>query len=265
MSLVFAAICPHPPLLIPTIGQENLNQIQNTVRALLNLEKKLVKAKPEIIIIISPHGPLASDQFNILGEENLSGDFGQFDNWQTKMTFRNDLEIAGQIQKEASKNNLPIKLINKNILDHGMLVPLFYLTSGRLDNLPIVGMGFSYLDYNTHFKFGQIIGKVAKSNKKRIAFIASGDLSHKLTSDAPAGYSEKGQKFDNKLVELLKEKKADEILKMDPSFAEEAGECGLRSIMVLLGSLQGLTYKPEILSYEGPFGVGYLVANFKIK
>lgn len=265
MSLVFGAICPHPPLLIPTIGQESLNQIQNTVRALLNLEKKLVKTKPEIIIIISPHGPLASDQFNVLGEENLSGDFGQFGNWQTKMAFRNNLELAERVQKEASKNNLPAEIINKNTLDHGMLVPLFYLTSGRLDNLPIVGMGFSYLDYNTHFKFGQIIGKVVKSSKKRIAFIASGDLSHKLTSDAPAGYSEKGQKFDNKLVELLKEKKADEILKMDPSFAEEAGECGLRSIMVLLGSLQGLTYKPEILSYEGPFGVGYLVANFKIK
>ncbi len=264
MSLVFGAICPHPPLLIPTIGQENLNRIQNTVRALLNLEKKLVKVKPEIIIIISPHGPLANDQFNILGGENLSGDFGQFGNWQTKMAFRNNLELAGQIQKEASKNNLPTEIINKNNLDHGMLVPLFYLTSGRLDNLPIVGMGFSYLDYNTHFKFGQIIGKVTKASKKRIAFIASGDLSHRLTLDAPAGYSKEGQKFDKKLVELIKENRISDIFKIDPIFANNAGECGLRSIMILLGALSGSRYQPEVLSYEGPFGVGYLVANFKI-
>jgi len=52
---------------------------------------------------------------------------------------------------------------------------------------------------------------------------------------------------------------------MDKNLVEEAGECGYRSIIILLGALDGLDWKPEILSYEAPFGVGYLVANFKIK
>lgn len=46
----------------------------------------------------------------------------------------------------------------------------------------------------------------------------------------------------------------------------EAGECGLRSFSFLLGILEEskINWKPEVLSYEGPFGVGYLVANFRL-
>jgi MEMO1 family protein len=264
MSLVFGAICPHPPILIPKIGQENLGKVQKTIQALLDLEKKLVTTKPDVILIISPHGPVALDKFNILGQENLAGNFSQFGDQQTEMSFRNDLELVRSIQKEAQNINLPLEMVRISSLDHGMLVPLFYLTSGRLDNLPIVGMGFCHLPYNIHFKFGKLIQNVVQKTKKRIAFIASGDLSHRLTADAPAGYSPMGQKFDNQLIKLLKENKAEEILKIDPSLVDQAGECGLRSIIVLLGALDGLSYKPEILSYEGPFGVGYLVANFKI-
>ena len=50
----------------------------------------------------------------------------------------------------------------------------------------------------------------------------------------------------------------------DEDFVEAAGECGYRSILILLGALDSLDLKPEILSYEGPFGVGYLVANYHL-
>ena len=55
------------------------------------------------------------------------------------------------------------------------------------------------------------------------------------------------------------------ILNLDLDFVEAAGECGLRSILILLGALDGLNWKPEILSYEAPFGVGYLVTNIKFE
>jgi len=58
---------------------------------------------------------------------------------------------------------------------------------------------------------------------------------------------------------------AQAVLDLDPNLIERAGECGLRSITILLGALQGLAVKPQVLSYEGPFGVGYMVASFSIK
>ena len=50
----------------------------------------------------------------------------------------------------------------------------------------------------------------------------------------------------------------------DEDFVDDAGECGYRSILILMGILDGLNIKPRILSYEGPFGVGYLVADYKL-
>ncbi|MFA4941255.1 MAG: AmmeMemoRadiSam system protein A, partial [Patescibacteria group bacterium] len=65
-----------------------------------------------------------------------------------------------------------------------------------------------------------------------------------------------------KLVELIKNKKTPDILRLDEKMIEDAGECGLKSIVMLLGTLDGIKNEPRILSYEGPFGVGYLVASF---
>ena len=70
--------------------------------------------------------------------------------------------------------------------------------------------------------------------------------------------------FDEKLINLLENNNVNEFLEMASSLIEEAGECGFRSIAILLGALSELkieNLKFKILSYEGPFGVGYLVAN----
>ena len=101
---------------------------------------------------------------------------------------------------------------------------------------------------------------------KKYALIASGDLSHCLKKEGPYGFHPDGPKFDKALIDALKEKNIEKILKLDETYPD-AGECGLRSFCFLLGILEesGINYQPEILSCEGPFGVGYLVANFKLK
>jgi AmmeMemoRadiSam system protein B len=108
------------------------------------------------------------------------------------------------------------------------------------------------------------IKNIINQTNKRIAVVASGDLSHRLTKDAPAGYSPIGKEFDKKIIKLLKEKKIKEILNLDPKFVDQAGECGFRSILILLGVFKDINFDFDVLSYQGPFGIGYLVANFKI-
>ncbi len=260
--IVSAYITPHPPILIPKIGRENLERVQETIFALENLAEKLYQAKPETILVISPHGPITQDKFCILGKEKLYGNFSQFGDIEDEFNYKNNLELVKEIEKESKKEKIPLSLINENWLDHGMLVPLYHLTSGKLDNIPILGMGFSMLDLQTHFNLGKVIYSVTKN--KKVAIIASGDLSHRLTPDAPAGYSEKGKEFDKKLIELLKKNDSKGILNLDSNLIEEAGECGLRSIIILLGILDKVKNKTEILSYQAPFGVGYLVVDFKI-
>ncbi|MDP3998761.1 MAG: class III extradiol dioxygenase subunit B-like domain-containing protein [bacterium] len=116
-----------------------------------------------------------------------------------------------------------------------------------------------------HYEWGKQLLK-GLPPAKRWAWIASGDMSHRLRVDGPYGFHPKGPKFDQKFIELLKSKDVEGILNLDPNLVEEADECGLRSFCMLLGLLEtaGIPWESEILSYEGPFGVGYLVANFKL-
>ncbi len=197
---------------------------------------------------------------SITASKELAGDFAQFGDLKTTMSFENDLEIVGAIKEAALKNSVPADLVDIPQLDHGSLVPLYYLTQNHRST-KVVPIAFSFMNLQTHFRFGQIIDETIKKSDKKIAVVASGDLSHRVTPDAPAGYSPRGKEFDEKLINLLEKNDSEEILSMNPGLIEEAGECGLRSIIILLGVLSGLKYKFAILSYEAPFGVGYLVAK----
>ncbi len=113
-----------------------------------------------------------------------------------------------------------------------------------------------------HFLWGkELASKIPQ--KLRWAWIASGDMSHRLKEDGPYGFHPSGPKFDQKFIELLKDKDISGILDLDSRLVEEAGECGLRSFCMLLGAIEESqsAWTPKILSYEGPFGVGYLVAR----
>ncbi|MGC9048822.1 MAG: AmmeMemoRadiSam system protein B [Patescibacteria group bacterium] len=260
--LSFTAITPHPPIIIPTIGKENLIIVKKTIKALEKLEKKIAAVSPEIIIIISPHGPIFSDAFCFNAAEKYFGNFQQFGDLTTKMEFNGNLELIYKI-REKTETALPTTMVSEPNLDHGVLVPLYYLTK-NLQNFSIIPIGYSFLDFQKHLKFGEKIKEEIMLSNKKVAVIASGDLSHRLTFDAPAGYSPQGKIFDKKLIDLLKKKSVNQILKLDSNLIEEAGECGLRSILILLGIIKNFNYQPELLSYEGPFGVGYLVMNFKL-
>ncbi|OGF21571.1 AmmeMemoRadiSam system protein B [Candidatus Falkowbacteria bacterium RIFOXYB2_FULL_38_15] len=261
--LVFAAITPHPPILIPSIGKENLKRIKKTENAMTELEKKIFESGAETIIVISPHGQILPDAFSVNLNPEYEINLEEFGDFGTKTKYKTNTRLAYKIKELAESQNIPVILNSDQYLDHGSAIPLSYLTK-RLKNVSILPIGYSLLDLKAHYSFGDFLKEIILDDDKKIAVIASGDLSHCVTKDAPAGYSPRGKEFDEKLVELITNKNITGILKIDQGLIEEAGECGLRSIMILLGLLERINYTPEILSYEAPFGVGYLVANFKL-
>ncbi|MCX6745191.1 MAG: AmmeMemoRadiSam system protein B [Candidatus Parcubacteria bacterium] len=260
--LVFSAICPHPPILIPTIGKDNIKQIKNTVEAMKNLEQELYAAKPDVIIIISPHGEMIPDAFCLNLNSNYQANFEDFGDFTTKLEFKSSPMLALKI-KERVENELPIVLSSSDKIDHGAAVPLFYLTK-HLKDIEIIPLCYSFLDFNAHFQFGQLLKKEIAKSEKRVALIASGDMSHCLIKGAPAGYSPKGAEFDKEFQTLLKRKDIPGILKMKPKLIEDAAECGFRSFAILFGVIEEYKFEVDVMSYEGPFGVGYMVANFKL-
>ncbi|OGH91769.1 MAG: AmmeMemoRadiSam system protein B [Candidatus Magasanikbacteria bacterium RIFOXYD2_FULL_39_9] len=261
MSLVFAGITPHPPLLIPSIGQGSIKKLEKTKLALEQMEKDLYTAHPEILIIISPHGHSFKDAFTLNINPDYQTDLRAFGDLATKVKFHGDTSLSTSIREAASKEHIPTTMISEPNLDHGASVPLVYLTP-HLKNLKIIPIGFCDLDFKTHLNFGAMIKEKIADTNKRVAVIASGDLSHALITDAPAGYSAAGPEFDNKIQELLASHNLAGMLQLDKTLVTDAAECGFRSFLILMGVLQGVRATYKSYAYESPFGVGYLTANF---
>lgn len=266
MPLVFAAICPHPPLLIPEVGNDMLDKVNDTTKSYEVLADKIEMTDPDVIVVMSPHGLIYPDAFNINSMAKLRGDFGQFDAPKVSFSFSNDLELAYEIVKQADVHKIPTVPFDNGSefyqLDHGTLVPLYFLTTNLGSSTKILPIAYTFSSPQTHFEFGKFLAGIFANRPDRIAFIASGDLSHRLMENPPASLV--GKKFDRFMIDNLMAKNSEAILSIDPDVREMAGECAYNSIATLLGVLEEHNYQTEILSYEAPFGVGYLVCNFQI-
>ncbi len=267
MGIVAAGIAPHPPLIIPDIGREELTRVSNTVESLKDFSLQVASADPDTVILITPHGPMHRHAPTIQAGEKLEGDFAPFRAPHVQLSAQNDLQLIDAIEAEANKEGPGILRLEERthqreavVLDHGITVPLYYLQEAGTGHC-IIAITFAPLPVTDLFQFGKAIQKAVRQTGRKAAVVASGDLSHRLTRFAPAGYSPQGKVFDHELVNHIKNYDVKALLNMDESMVSDAGECGLRSIIILLGCLDGLDVSSRVLSYEGPFGVGYLVAS----
>jgi AmmeMemoRadiSam system protein B len=174
------------------------------------------------------------------------------------------MNLMLKIREAAQEKNIPTVLQTEPSLDYGAAVPLYYLTK-HLPKVKIMPISFSLLNNKTHLDFGYLIKEQIMSSNERVAVIASADLAHTLKSESPAGFSPQARVFDDQVIENLKNHNTSGLLNLEPNICSEAAECGLRSILILLGILQRVNYDLKILSYEGPLGIGYLTANFILK
>jgi aromatic ring-opening dioxygenase LigB subunit len=264
-------IMPHPPIIVPEVGRGAEKDAQATIDAMRRAADEIAKEAPGTIVLSSPHAPFFSDYFYISGGERLSGDFSPFRAPEVYLELKNNLELAGKIQREANKEGISAGNLDEGMrerfrlsgrLDHGALVPLYYIDQ-VCKGFKLVHISTPFLPANELYGLGQCIARAAGEleGDEKVVYVASADLSHRLTRSAPAGYSPRGAEYDEQLIDKLKKSAVEGILSTDPAFMEEAGECGTRSIMMMLGTMAGESIRTDVYSYEGPFGVGYMIAK----
>lgn len=270
-NLVLAGLAPHPPIIIPEVGRGEERDAIETINAMDQIGKVFSSAGIQTLVVITPHGPVFSDAVSIPVTETLEGDLRQFGAGGIGVRFKNDLELIRAIEDGSRKSPVKVVTLDKrrfgrygieSKLDHGVLVPMYYLQKhGFNAQIAVVNIGF--LPYFDLYLFGKQIAEAALRVGRKIGVLASGDLSHRLQPGAPAGYNEQGKVFDEFLVDKLRAFSVEEVVCMPSNLIENAGECGLRPISIMLGALDGAQVEPQVLSYEGPFGVGYCVALFR--
>lgn len=259
MPLSLGVITPHPPLLIPNIGKEkNLKELINTIEALQKLEELLYLMQIKTIIIIAPpHGLPIENNFSINYFPKYKCKFEEFGDFETKLEYDADINLIYKIKEMSHKE---ISLYSEEYISYSIGIPLYCLTK-NLKKIKIIPIYYSMKDYNDHLKLGEIIKEVSLNSTTNIAVIASGDLSHCLTKDAPAGYLETAENFDKEVIKNLKEKNLTGLMALNSDLVIQAKECGFKSIITLMGVFQNIDYDFQLLSYEYPFGIGYLTAS----
>ncbi len=201
--LVYGLISPHPPIILPEVGREDIAKVQHTVDALARAAQLLAQARPDGLIIIAPHE------------------------------------------------------------GHGFDVPLYYLRKHLPPGTGVEQILVTEPSYEHYYELGQQMGDRIAGERRRYAILASGDLSHVLKPDGPYGFDPAGPVLDEAIVRAVRAGDDQTLLHLDPATLEQGAECGLRSVLFLLGAVLGRNFTPSVLSYEGPFGVGYLVATYE--
>lgn len=269
MSIVWGGIAPHPPIIVPEIGREDVKKVAATVQAMDKLAASLKASEAEAVVITTPHGAVFQDAVAVSLLPEISGSFANFGAPQVQFDLRTDQDLAAAIIHSCADVDVPaVGLGPADLrryralaqLDHGVLVPWYFLNRAGVD-LPIVWVGMSLLPPDELYAFGVAVRQASSRLGRKVAFLASADLSHRLTPRAPAGYHPDGARFDELVVEKVRTGDFQGLMQIDPALAERAGECGWRSIMMLAGAVDGYKIEPQVFSYEGPFGVGYLVAE----
>jgi MEMO1 family protein len=258
MSLAYIAFVPHPPIIVPEVGKNNVSATKRTVLAMKKIGDNFNRLDIDTAILISPHTQISSFALTICTPDFYSGDFRQFAAPETKLDFRSDLQLSEEILCQLEKEAFPFEIDKQGFLDHGALVPLYWIKKMTDYQFELVEIGFSGLDNDFHIKFGSLLATIAKKSKKRIALIFSGDLSHRHFDNDLVSFA---RKFDLTIKKELLLGKMDKIVEIDQKLVSMAGECGFRSLLIMAGALQNEKAKIQLYSYEAPLGVGYLVAD----
>ena len=263
-KILYGMTSPHPPLLVPQIGGGRIKDVEKTKKSLEQCCKKVRSLKPDTIIMITPHGETSLTTPHIYTGHVFEGDLSAFGASRVRISRKGDPELGLRILKESQAANILTAGIQESFLDHGIMVPLYYLNAAGV-NVPILPIAISFSPLSELFKFGNIIKAAVQASGKNAVIVASADMSHRLTADAPSGYDPNGKIFDEKLVDLVSKNDVTGMIGFDRGLAEQAGQDALGSIAILLGAIDGSGFKSNVMSYEGPFGVGYMVAEFALE
>lgn len=263
-------LMPHPPIIVPEVGKGEESKVKETIKACMLVGNEIEKLEAETIIIVTPHGVVFKDAVAMVTANSLSGDLRKFGAPEIGFNYEIDMELTTEIINKSRAEGILVGELDERTsqiynvpleLDHGAIVPLYY--ADKSTNHKLIHITYGLLSPLELMRFGIAIKKAVEVTNKKAVFIASGDLSHRLTKDGPYEYSPYGVEFDTALIDKLSCGNLSEIFNINKHLITEAGECGLRSIYIMAGALNSSKVSSKLYNYEGPLGVGYAVMSFK--
>ena len=265
MGVIAAFMVPHPPLIVPEVGRGEESQIAETTEAYEKVAERIAQLQPETIVISSPHATMYADYFHISPGRKAAGSLKAFRAPQVRFEEEYDRELVKTIEELAVNEDLPVGTEGERDpeLDHGTMVPLYFIRKVWQESR-IVRIGLSGLSLNDHYRVGMLVKKAAGKLNRRVVYVASGDLSHKLQTYGPYGFAKEGPEYDRRIMEVCGAAAFEELFDFSESFCEKAAECGHRSFVMMAGALDGMAVRTQMFSHQDVTGVGYGICSFEV-
>lgn len=269
--MVYACIAPHGGGIVPELAGDKGHIFAETTRGMRKLAAEMNAAKPDTIVIASPHNLRLLNHVGVVVSESSSGSLAE-GGAEVSLEAKCDVELALQLLAIAGRLRVPAVGANYGTsagplsnmaMDWGTLIPLwFFLKSGRLKRRIVIVTPSREIPLRQNFRFGAAVGEAAEAGEKRVAFVASADQAHAHDKAGPYGYSPKAAVYDRMVVEAVKGGRLSDVLKFEPSLVEEAKPDGLWQMAMLAGALSVVRMLGRLHSYQAPTYFGMLCAGY---
>ncbi|WP_246943049.1 extradiol ring-cleavage dioxygenase [Bacillus pinisoli] len=263
---VFSCIAPHGGEIIPELQGALPARMKITRDSMITLGEEMKNAKPDTIILLTPHGTKINGQFSISASERMLG-IVEENEASFQMEKVVDRELAFLIEGLVKEQQLPVGTINYATsagpfsclpLDWGAIVPLRFMP-----DVPVVIITPSRdISFEAHIEFGKVLRKAVQQSPKRIGLIASCDWAHAHDEEGPYGFHEAAKQLDQEVVTLIIEDKLERMTEFDSTYIENAKPDGIWQTLILAGAIPETERKSEFLSYEAPTYFGLICTAY---
>ncbi|HEY6283091.1 MAG TPA: hypothetical protein VIW22_04120 [Nitrososphaerales archaeon] len=273
MPLVYACIAPHGGEIIPALSGKKSALYSPTTKGMRTLAVQMREARPDTIVIASPHNLRLLKHIGVVISEYSSGELTA-GRRQIRLRARCDVELARKIVAAAERSALPVVAANFGALegpgsdlamDWGTLVPLWFLLKGaRLKSRIVIVTPSRGIPLRLNFDFGKAVAEAAEKADRRVAFVASADQAHAHLKNGPYGFDPRAKKYDRRVMKAIQQQKLGSIMGMGADFVEAAKPDSLWQLAILAGALAVVPMKGELISYQVPTYYGMLCAGYRL-
>lgn len=255
-----AVLMCHAPIVIPQIAGARAPLCTASSRAMATTAEFLVAHRPTGIVLLTPHTARFRSAYGVSEGVTIWGNLEAFGRPDIGSEFDGDTELQAKIRALARERQFDVRPIPSGPLDHGAVVPLQFLKeAGYRGKIVVVGFP-QETSLNSNAIMGQIIRDSLPQNGDTWALLASGDMSHRLAPGAPAGFHPDAARFDRLVVKCVESGNLDHLSSINGDLRNSAAEDVVDSLELACAALNVPNVGTKIISYEAPFGVGYLVA-----
>ncbi|MET9021373.1 class III extradiol dioxygenase subunit B-like domain-containing protein [Actinopolymorpha sp. NPDC004070] len=243
--VVAAAVCPHPPLMIPALAGANAEELAGLRSAARSAVRQLVAAEPDVVVCVG--AAPAADTVLTWGT-TATGSLAAY-----------GVDVRVGASAGTAKPDLPVAhTVGAWLLD----------SCGHTGERSYVGVPDIY-DSARCADLGAALVRTSTAQAGRIGLLVMGDGSARRDQHAPGAADPRAPKLDALVATALGRGDLDGLRGLRPDLARELLVAGRAAWQVLAGAVEaavagGRRLEPRLLADEAPYGVGYFVAYWRL-